>query len=197
MVDVAFAIAGEALPTDHARALGEALLAALPWLAEVDGAGVHPVRLAPAGGERGWLSRRSRLTLRVPREHASSAASLAGARLEIEGHRILLAGAPVRRELQPYSTLYAARVAADGDDEMAFAAAIDAELAKLDIACRRICGRRSALADGRGMQPAFSLMLDGLGADDALCVLERGLGEHRLWGCGLFVPHRSAAAVVA
>jgi hypothetical protein len=42
---------------------------------------------------------------------------------------------------------------------------------------------------------AFSLMLDGLSHDDALRLLEHGIGPHRLWGCGLFVPHKSAAAV--
>jgi hypothetical protein len=38
-------------------------------------------------------------------------------------------------------------------------------------------------------------MLDGLSRSAALRVLEAGLGRHRRLGCGLFVPHRSAAAV--
>jgi hypothetical protein len=38
-------------------------------------------------------------------------------------------------------------------------------------------------------------MLHGLRARDSLRVLEQGLGEHRLMGCGVFVPHKSAAAV--
>ena len=45
--------------------------------------------------------------------------------------------------------------------------------------------------------PAFSLMLDRLSPADALQMLEHGVGPHRLWGCGLFIPHKSAAAVAA
>jgi hypothetical protein len=43
----------------------------------------------------------------------------------------------------------------------------------------------------------YSLMLDGLSPADSLRVLEAGLGRHRRLGCGLFVPHKSAAAVRA
>ena len=40
-------------------------------------------------------------------------------------------------------------------------------------------------------------MLDHLDRGDARRILDTGLGPHRLWGCGVFVPHKSAAAVGA
>jgi hypothetical protein len=40
-------------------------------------------------------------------------------------------------------------------------------------------------------------MLSGLNAAQSLRVLRQGVGPHRLLGCGLFVPHKSAAAVGA
>jgi hypothetical protein len=43
----------------------------------------------------------------------------------------------------------------------------------------------------------FSLMLHGLSVADSLRVQRAGIGPHRLLGCGIFVPHRSAAAVGA
>ena len=43
----------------------------------------------------------------------------------------------------------------------------------------------------------FSMMLHGLGPEQSLRLQQRGLGPHRLLGCGLFVPHKSAAAVGA
>jgi hypothetical protein len=46
-----------------------------------------------------------------------------------------------------------------------------------------------------GALQGFSLMLDGLSAAHALRLLETGMGPHRLLGCGVFVPHKSAAAV--
>jgi hypothetical protein len=43
----------------------------------------------------------------------------------------------------------------------------------------------------------YSLMLDGLSPAASLRVLESGLGRHRRLGCGVFVPHKSSAAVGA
>jgi hypothetical protein len=40
-------------------------------------------------------------------------------------------------------------------------------------------------------------MLDGLSREGALRMLDCGLGGHRRLGCGVFVPHKSAAAVGA
>jgi hypothetical protein len=41
----------------------------------------------------------------------------------------------------------------------------------------------------------FSLMLHALPPDQSLRLQHHGLGVHRLLGCGIFVPHKSAAAV--
>ena len=195
MVDVAFAIDGRAVPRDHGRSLAEAVLARLPWLADTVGAGVHPIRVAAGSGAQALLSGRSRLTLRVPRGRVEALRALGGAVLDVGGTRLVVQGAPQLRELLPHGTLYAHGVAAESDDELAFVAAVDAEMAALGVAGRRICGRLRHLDDGAQRRPAFGLMLDGLSPPDALRLLEHGLGAHRLWGCGLFVPHRSAAAV--
>ena len=40
----------------------------------------------------------------------------------------------------------------------------------------------------------YSLMLDGLTPVHAQHLMEQGLGPHRLWGCGLFIPHKPPAA---
>jgi CRISPR-associated protein Cas6 len=191
MVDVGFAVVGRQLPRQHRRALADALLDALPWLGDEPDAGVHPINLATGGGGTAWLSGRSRLMLRLPRSRVDALAALTGATLHLGDDPLVVAGAPQPRELLPHRTLYAHLVAAASDDEAAFLAAAEAELAALGIAGRAICGRRQPLADGCG----FSLMVDRLAPDDALRLLERGLGAHRFWGCGLFNAHRSAAAV--
>ncbi len=191
MVDVGFAVAGRQLPRQHRSALADALLGALPWLGDEPDAGVHPINLATGGGAMAWLSGRSRLTLRVPRSRVDALAALTGVTLDLGDDPLVVAGAPQPRELLPHRTLYAHVVAASSDDEAAFLAAAEAELVERGIAGRAICGRRQPLAGGWG----FSLMVDRLAPDDALRLLERGLGPRRLWGCGLFVPHKSAAAV--
>jgi len=99
------------------------------------------------------------------------------------------------RELLPHATLYSYLVAAGDASEVGFLDAMAAELPTLDATCRCICGRQQAAEAGtlRG----FSLMLDGLSRSASLRVLESGLGAERRFGCGLFVPHKSAAAVGA
>lgn len=201
LVDLAFPLAGRALPRDHRAALAAALAERLPWLADAPGSGVHRLNVVAGGGSgdsggaQALLSGRTRLVLRVPRTRADeAAAALAGIRLQIDGEGLVL-GTPVRRELLPHRTLYAHFVAAPEDDELGFLAWVDDELRALGVACRPVCGRRQELAAEAGPLPGFSLMLDGLAPADALRVLEAGLGAHRGLGCGLFVPHRSAAAV--
>ena len=190
--DLGFEASGAALARDYRRVLSAALQRALPWLADTPGAAVHRLNLPAGGGEQAPLSRRTRLTLRVPVERAAEAEALAGLALEI-GATALRLGRPRRRELLPFGTLYAHFVAFDGDDEVAFLTEVEQQLDALAVRARAICGRRHAI-EGGALQ-GFSLMLDGLTPADALRVLERGLGPHRELGCGVFVPHKSAAAV--
>lgn len=203
MVDAVFPLAGRSLPRDYRLALADALEAAAPWLREVPAAGFHPVNLVHGGGDPALLSHRARLVLRVPRDSAEALQDLAGRELDVAGHAVRL-GTPHLRELLPHNTLYAHFVAADliadaaaVDDEAAFVAAVDAELDALGAACRRVCGRRQRIRGGEAVLVGYSVMLHGLAPPDALRVLEAGLGRHRRLGAGLFVPHRSAAAVGA
>lgn len=194
MVDVGFALDGGTLPRDYRCALADAIERSLPWLAGLPGAGMHRLNFSAGDGPDLLLSRRTLLRLRVPRERAGDAAALAGSDLLV-GSRRLHVDSPRERELLPHGTLYAHIVAAEDSDEGAFLNAMQAELALLDVACRPICGRRQ-IWEG-GLVQGFSLMLDGLTIEDSLRVLESGLGAQRRLGCGMFVAHRSAAAVGA
>ena len=73
-----------------------------------------------------------------------------------------------------------------------------AELDALRVDAHTVCGKRQQRAQ-RCRRPlvGFSLMLHGLSAADSLTVQRVGIGPHRALGCGLFVPHKSAAAVGA
>jgi CRISPR-associated protein Cas6 len=193
MIDLAYMLPGGSVPREHRRALAEAVERVLPWLADEPGAGVHRLNVASGAGAEALLSRHTRLTLRVPRARAADAGALIGVELTLSGRRLRV-GAMQPRELRPHSTLYAHLVATDdGDDELAFLRAAQSELESLHVACRAICGRHQITEAGalRG----FSLMLDGLSPAGALRALDAGLGRQRRLGCGLFVPHRSAAPV--
>ncbi len=195
MVDVSYPLHGEAVPRDHGRALAEALERLVPWLADAREAGVHRVNAVEGVGAWALLSRRARLTLRVRRERVGDLLPLQGARLDVGGLPLRLGDVGVLRELLAHSALYAHVVTTADADELAFLDTIENELDRLSVSCRRICGRRRTIDNDGGPLTGFSLMLDGLSADGALRVLESGLGQHRRLGCGMFVPHKSGAAL--
>jgi CRISPR-associated protein Cas6 len=195
-VDVAFGVQGTAVPRHHRALLAAALDEALPWLATDERCGVHRLNLAHASGGDELVSPRTRLLLRVPREHSDDALALSGRSLDLAGH-VITVGAGHVRELLAHGTLYAHFVATDvainAADEAAFLAAAESELAHLGVRGRAICGRWQSLESNALV--GCSLMVDRLAPADSVRLLERGLGRHRRLGCGLFVPHKSSAAV--
>lgn len=194
MVDVTFALQGRRLAQEHRFALAEALERALPWLREEPAAGVHRLKLVGGSAGEAMVSPRTRLVLRVPRARAADAAALAGRTLQVGTHQLQPADAR-SRELLPYGTLYAHLVASGDEDEAAFLARVGVELEALGVRSQPVCGRWQSVERGRVV--GCSLMLSGLQRDESLRVLQTGLGAHRRLGCGLFVPHKSAAAVGA
>lgn len=191
---MAFEIEGDPVPRDHAAPLWRALARALPWLAEDERIAIFPLRAWSVGGGRLVVNRRSRLVLRLPAERVRDALALSGAGIDIDG-TALTVGKAMTRALIPHGTLYAHRVAADEDDERAFVQAVTRGLERLAIRSDFICGKRSSVRGDAGELSGFSLMLTGLRPAASVRVQTEGLGPHRKLGFGIFVPHRSTAAV--
>ncbi|MCF8211834.1 MAG: type I-MYXAN CRISPR-associated protein Cas6/Cmx6 [Rhodoferax sp.] len=196
MVDAVFPVTGTTLERSHAHALRAAVLAHLPWLEHEAGAGIHPLKLVTGNESVALLSRRVKLLLRVPATRFSDLTALVDTELSVRGHAVRL-GEPLRRELLPHATLYAYRVAAEDADELAFMAHMTKWLDAAGIAGERVCGKLQRHEESGQVLHTFSAMLHGLPADQSLRLQEQGLGPHRLLGCGIFVPHKSAAAVGA
>ena len=193
-MDMAFEIEGDSVPRDHAAALWRALARALPWLAEDASIAIFPLRAWPVCGGRLAVNRRSRLMLRLPGGRVRDALALSGAAIEIEGTGLTV-GRAMTRALIPHATLYAHRVAAVEGDERAFMQAVASGLERLGIRRDFICGQRSSVRGEAGALAGFSLMLTGLRPAESVRVQTAGLGPHRRLGFGIFVPHRSTAAV--
>lgn len=197
MVDVIYPLHAKALPRDHRQALARALERLLPWLADSSQACLHRINVVSGIGPVALLAQRSRLVLRVRRARLGDLSALAGARIDVAGFPLRIGAAGQVRELLAHGTLYTHLAVSGDSDELAFVVAMERELAALGAPCRCICGRRQEInLDGTPLT-GFSLMLDGLSPQASLRVLDSGLGLHRSIGCGLFVPHRSAAAVAA
>ena len=194
MVDITFPLIGRSLPLDYPQVLRDRLLQELPWLANAARAGVHPVKLVHGSGTQSLLSGRSRLSLRVPRSSLDQAGQLSGRSLQV-GEQVVRLGSFQVRELLAHATLYAHAVAARNADEADFVQWVAGELSALGLRSPWICGRQSSCQlDGQPLT-TFSLMVHQLAANDSLRLQAQGLGQHRLLGCGIFIPHKNTAAV--
>jgi len=205
VVDVVFRIRCRELPVDHAHALSEALQQALPWLQHEPRAGVHTIHVAETGN--GWqrpqapgallqLSKRTRLTLRLPRERVAQVQPLVDAQLRI-GEHAMRVGAFMTRPLSSLGTLLARYVVdTSGGDEAAFLRQATQDLADLNIrVIKMLAGRSHVLQFPQGACATRSLMVAGLAGAQSVKLQQHGLGRGRIAGCGLFIPHKSIDAV--
>ncbi|MBI2224670.1 MAG: type I-MYXAN CRISPR-associated protein Cas6/Cmx6 [Betaproteobacteria bacterium] len=195
-VDLIFSIRGTSIPRDHGFALWRELRNCLPWLDAEDFAGIHAIRGAPANDEMLLLTQRTKLVLRLPRARVADAQSLQGRQLDLGGY-VLQIGASRQRPLLAFATLYSQLVCTGSDDELEFHRDIAAQLGQLDVACKFICGKQRALRAEQTELRGYSLMLHDLALEQSTFLQQVGLGEHRKLGCGIFVPHKSIAAVAA
>lgn len=191
VVDLAFALGGGAVPEDYADPLWQALSAALPWLAEDESIGVHPLaRISPANG-RCYLSKHTRLTLRLAADKVERARALCGTQLDLD--ETLEVGEAKLRPLAPAKVMYSPFVAVGLAEEEAFLAECKRQLRELEIEAQPVVGKAQALRADGALVHGFSLMLHGLRAEHSLCLQRAGLGLQRKRGCGIFVQHRSIA----
>jgi CRISPR-associated protein Cas6 len=195
VVDVAFALRGGTIPADHGWPLFRLLAERLAWLETDAIAGVHPIRGARSGSGAAelYVGGRGRLMLRLPRERTHESFALTGTRLGLgEGIEV---GPAQLRTLFAHGTLYSHFVAAGTADEAAFHHAVNADLQQAGIRCKVVLGRMRRAAGAGAEIVGFSVMLHELSPEQSLAMQQTGLGAGRKLGCGIFVPHRSAAAV--
>jgi len=201
IADAVFAISCRSLPVDHAYALSQAIQAALPWFAGEPRAGLHIIRAAESGS--GWmrpegpdtllhLSQRTRLVLRLPQHRLEAAAAVVGRTLDVAGHALRVDRLAVR-PLSRITTLISHCVLLEGcDSESEFQLAASRQLDALGIRPgEMLCGLMTAIATPGRTLRTRSLMLAGLTREQSLLLQQRGLGDERKLGCGLFIPHKA------
>ena len=197
--DLVFRLRGSRLEIDHAFVLAEALKSRLR--AETcTRIGVHGVHMAGSGN--GWnrphqkdtempLSRRARLAIRLLRADHDEVAGISDQTLQL-GRQQIEVGASSIRKLSSMTSLYARAVSCDPDQsEPEFLAQVAVDLQRLDIkVTRMMCGRNGEIRSNDGSLFTRALLVADLKPEESVCLQQQGLGEARLLGCGLFVPHR-------
>lgn len=208
IVDVLFSVVCKRLPVDHAYALSAALQQAAPWIAEDDsGVAVHTVH--GAGSQNGWerpghgtdqyliLSKRTKLTIRVPKQHTEALMKdLEGKTLDVAGCPLTVGPGKIRR-LSTATTLLSRYVASVPDaSEEDFLDWATRALSNQGIRVRKaLCGKTTLLTMPSGRLRTHSLMLADLAPEESVRLQQQGLGPHGKMGCGIFIPHKGVEPV--
>lgn len=208
IVDLLFKIKCPLLPVDHAYALSQAVLKVLPWLADIEHAGIHLIHGAATGN--GWqrpgdtdeqimhLSRRTRFIMRLPNDRITAARALSGKILDIDNYAMEIGDAHTRL-LSTQTTLFARHVVAQADDsEDQFVEQSVGQLQQMGINIKKLlCGKLHTMQTANETLFMRSLMLADLEREHSMLLQQQGLGPERKMGCGVFIPHKSVAAVNA
>jgi len=206
VVDIAFKLECKSLPLDHAQSLSTLIQKALPWFAEEELAGLHLIHVAESGN--GWmrpedpenevlyLSRRTRLTLRVPKHRIDDTYQLTNQTLEVDGCKLTIKEGKIK-ELSSLPTLFARYVVAEkSQDEEQFMQYCADAIQSMGIPVSKLmAGKQNKMRMHDGYVYTRSLMVADLISDHAVKLQQEGIGAGRKFGCGLFLPQKGIKAV--
>lgn len=202
MVDLAFSLDCKSLPSDHAGALSQAISNTLPWFNDLEEAGLHLIHVAESGN--GWqrpddilyLSKRTKLMLRLPSHYVSQAQTLCGKQFDIHGHSMMIKESHLK-PLLPSPVLFSRYVLADErQSEGEFIKAALQDVKNMGIHCRKmLAGLTHRFQTTHDILFTRSLMLANLTLEDSLLLQIKGLGNHKKMGFGIFIPHKDIKAV--
>ena len=207
IVDIVYKLDCKSLPLDHAWFLSQALQLALPWLVEDENAGVHLIHVAESGN--GWfrpddpendtlcLSKRTRMTLRIPKQRIEDAHRLTGKTLDVAGNPLIVKEGSIKL-LSTLPTLFSRYVVCnDSEDENAFLHCQVVELRGMGITVTKLlAGKQNTLRLASGPTSTRSVMIADLIPEQSVRLQQQGLGAGRKYGCGLFVPQKGIKPVV-
>ena len=206
VIDLVFNLECKQIPVDHVYALSQAIRKELPWLEQEPMAAIHVIHVA--GSQNGWnrpdhspdkmihLSKRTKFTLRIPKERKADAEQLSGKSLDIAGNCLTI-GKSKEKLLSKMGTIFSRFIVSNPDEsEEEFMHRMVEELGRIDVRVRKaLCGTKTELHTPNGPLLTRSLMLADLTMDESIRLQQQGIGEHRLMGCGIFIPHKGIEAI--
>ncbi len=209
IVDLSFSIRGKTLKIDHSYDLYQALSQALPILNETNDIGIHPIITATSGN--GWyqpnnpeteilyLSKRSKLILRLPKAMIERVQNLTNQTLDIAGS-ILKVGQAKTKTLIATDTLFSRHVVysttSEIIDEQDFLNQIYQTIQTLDIQPKKLlCGRSQTIKHPQHTLFTCSVMIADLSKQESITLQQHGIGQYQRFGCGLWIPHKGITPV--
>jgi CRISPR-associated protein Cas6 len=204
--DLLFSIECKTLPLDHGFVLSQQIQQHIPWIADEPLAAIHQIHVAESAN--GWMrpddpdqdvlcvSRRTKMTIRLPKSRHEDVQHLIGKTLDIQGH-ILKVGDFRTRKLSRLTTLFARYVDTDGtEDETIFLNNMAQKLREMGIQIKKMMsGRLLTHETPDGIVLTRKLMVSDLDVAQSLMLQEQGIGDKQLMGLGIFIPHKGIDAV--
>lgn len=204
--DLLFSIDCKTLPLDHGYVLSEQIQQYLPWISEEPLAAIHQIHVAESAN--GWMrpddpeqdvlcvSRRTKLTIRLPESRLEDVQALIGKSLDIHGHTLTV-GEFRTRKLSRLTTLFARYMDTQGtEDETLFLNNMAQKLREMDIQIKKMMsGKLQSHQTPSGVVLTRKLMVSDLDVAQSLMLQEQGMGDRQLMGIGIFIPHKGIDAV--
>lgn len=202
VVDLVFSIDCKSLPVDHTCSLASEIERHLPWFAAEKRCALHLIHVAESGNgwerpEKGtaqlYLSRRTKLILRMPKERVEAAKELTGKNLRIEGGYSIKVGKADIRKLADSTALYSRYVdTSHNESEEEFIDRAVAEIHAMGLEFKKILAGKAHIhkCDDQEMLTR-SLFIADLGRMDSVRLQEQGIGTHQNLGFGVFIPHKT------
>jgi len=206
VADLSFKLISKQVPLDHAQQLSDAILEILPWIADEPQAGIHMIHGASTGN--GWnrpeddgdgciyLSKRSRMQIRMPKTRYEDMHALIGKTIQLNGHDVTFGEYQVK-PFTPLGTLFSRYViVGDNETEDQFVARVAADMKSMGVnLTKALCGMGNTFNLSTGPTRTMSIMVADLDPEDAVMLQQNGIGEGRKVGFGLFVAHKGIKAV--
>ena len=206
VVDLVFKLDCKMLPLEHAYALSQAIQSVLDWIETDEVAGIHQIHVAESGN--GWmrpedptnevlhLSRRTRMSIRVPKERIEDTKQLTGKTLDIDGYKLTIGDASIKllSELSPLFSRYV--ICDDKLSEEQFLMAVANQLQAMDIPVKKMmAGKQHIIQTPDERIYTRSIMVADLDKEQSVRLQQRGVGPGRHLGCGIFVPQKGIKPV--
>ncbi len=205
VADLSFKLVSRQVPLDHAQQLSDELLKILPWIADEPLAGVHMIHGASTGngwnrpedaGSSIYLSKRSRMLIRMPKTRYAEMDALIGKTINLDGNEVTFGEYQIK-PFTPLGTLFCRyAILGDNETEDMFVVRVASELKAMGVnLTKALCGMGHTFNLANGPTKTMSIMVADLDPEDAVEVQKNGIGEGRKAGFGLFVAHKGIKAV--
>ena len=203
MVDLSFSVDCKELPYDHAYELSSEIIKLVPEIKNDNRNAIQTLHGPMSGngwvradGENIFLSKRAKLCLRVRKDHADKIREIEGKKIKLFGNELNIGKSKIKSFLV-VRDLFCRFVSCNEDlPEENFLEEVQTELRAYKVNINKaLCGQSKRISFGEKSLYTRSLMIADLTKEEAVILQEEGVGKHRLYGCGIFLPHKSIYAV--